>query len=140
MTPSVGNGRADGGGPGRVGQQPGAARAYKDVMAGLDAVADELRDADRARAIELATTLVGLEDAMVRAAERAALTRLGVELAWENALDALWTESWLQLRPRPDPPPDPRPADLASLDDAVQTAAADLLVAVRRRRFGLPGR
>ncbi|WP_300019258.1 hypothetical protein [Pseudonocardia sp.] len=121
--------------------EPNAARAYREVMAGLDLAAAELRDADRARAAELATELVGLQDATARAAERAALTRLGVDLAWEDALEALWTESWLQLRPRPDPPPDARPpADLAALDEAVQAAAAELLAALRRRRFGLPGR
>lgn len=120
--------------------EPNAARAYREVMAGLDLAAAELRDADRARATALAAELVGLEDAMARTAERAALTRLGVDLAWENALESLWTESWLQLRPRPDPPPDPRPADLTALDEAVQTTAAELQAAVRRRRFGLPGR
>lgn len=121
-------------------REPSPARAYKDVMAGLGVVADELRERDRARATELAARLVGLEDDMARAAERAALTRLGVDLAWESALDALWTESWLQLRPRPDPPPAPGSADLAALDAAVEARSAELLAAVRKRRFGLPGR
>lgn len=118
--------------------EPSAARAYQDVIAGLSAAAEALRDRDRERATELASRLVGLDDAMVRAVERAALTRLGVDLRWEAALEALWTESWLRLRPPPDPPG--TPGDLDALDAAVEARSADLQSAVRRRRFGLPGR
>ncbi len=114
-----------------------AARDYKDVVAGLDVAADALRAADAERAAELAQELVVRQDAMGRAAERAALTRAVVQLHWETVLDALWTESWLTLRPLPDPPP--TPGDLEKLDAAVEQRAAELLDAVRRRRF-LPGR
>jgi hypothetical protein len=114
-----------------------AAREYKDVVAGLDAAADALRAADAERAADLAQELVARQDAMGRAAERAALTRAVVRLHWEAALDALWTESWLTLRPLPDPPPSP--GDLTALDAAVEQRATELLEAVRRRRF-LPGR
>lgn len=121
--------------------EPSAARAYQDVIAGLSAAADALRERDRERAAELACRLVALDDAMVRAVERAALTRLGVDLCWEAALDALWTESWLQLRPLPDPPGVPGvPGDLAALDATVEARSAALRDEVRRRRFGLPGR
>lgn len=115
-----------------------AAREYQDVIAGLSAAADALRERDRERAAELAGRLVELDDAMVRAVERAALTRLGVDLRWEAALEALWTESWLRLRPRPDPPE--AAGDLDALDAAVEARSAELQAAVRRRRFGLPGR
>jgi hypothetical protein len=115
-----------------------AARRYQEVIAGLDAAADALRERDRERASELARLLVDLDDAMVRAVERAALTRLGVDLHWETALESLWTESWLKLRPLPDPPA--APGDLAALDAAVDARSAELQDAVRRRRFGLPGR
>lgn len=127
-----------------------AAREYQDVIAGLDRAADALRERDRERAAELALLLVGLHDAMVRATERAALTRIGVDLHWEAALNSLWTESWLKLRPLPDPsaalenPATPGHhatlGDLAALDSAVEIRSADLQHAVRRRRFGLPGR
>lgn len=114
-----------------------AAREYKDVVAGLTTVADELRERDRERAAALARRLVELGDAMARAEERAALTRLGVELAWEAALEALWAESWMTLRPRPAPDPRADPAHLDLLDEAVQRRAAQLREAVRRGRLGL---
>lgn len=115
-----------------------AARAYKDVVAGLDAAADALREADRERAGRLAQELVGLQDAMQRAVERGGVSRAVVLMRWEEALESLWTESWLTLRPLPDPPP--APGDLDALDAEVEQAAAALRAAVRRRRFGLPGR
>ena len=122
----------------RPARPAGAARSYKDVVAGLDAAADALRDADRERASRLAQELVRLQDAMQRAVERAELSRAVVLMRWEAALEALWTESWLTLRPLPDPPP--TRGDLDALDAEVERAAAALHAAVRRRRFGLPGR
>jgi hypothetical protein len=116
-----------------------AAREYKAVVAGITAAAEALRERDRERAAELARELVGLAEAMHGAGERAALTRLGVELHWEAALEALWVESWMKLRPRPGPDPRADPADLDALDAEVETRAAELQDAVRRR-FGLPRR
>ncbi|HZG90292.1 MAG TPA: hypothetical protein VEZ42_08760 [Pseudonocardia sp.] len=114
----------------------GAARAYKEVVAGIAEAAEKLRTADQERAAALAVDLVGLERTMMRAGERAALTRLGVELSWEDALEALWVESWMQLRPRPGPAPGADPARLDELDAEVQLRREELLAAVRRRRFG----
>ena len=91
-----------------------AAREYKEVIAGITAAAEALRERDRERAAALARELVGRAEAMEHAEERAGLTRLGVELHWEAALDALWVESWMKLRPRPGP--DPRAA-VADLDE-----------------------
>jgi hypothetical protein len=114
-----------------------AARRYKEVVAGITGTADALRERDRERAAALARQLVALEDAMLRAGERAALTRLGVELGWEAALDALWVESWMKLRPRPGPDARADPADLMALDVEVERRSAALQEAARRRRFGL---
>ncbi len=74
---------------------------------------------------------------MVRAGERAALTRLGVDLHWEAALSALWAERWLSLRPQPAPDPRADPANLDTLDATVAERAAELLEAVRRWRLTL---
>lgn len=113
---------------------------YKEIVAGITAAAEELRDADRARSVELARRLVELDAEMLRAGDRAALSRLGVELHWESAMEVLWVESWMTLRPRPGPDRRADPADLTELDTAVEDAAAALREAVRKRRFGLPGR
>lgn len=114
------------------------AREYKEVFAGITAAAGAQRRRDRERAVELARTLVQLDADMLRAGERAALTRLGIELAWEAALEALWVESWMKLRPRPGPTPGADPADLDALDVEVAQRSAELQEVVRRRRFGLP--
>jgi hypothetical protein len=116
--------------------EPPAPRRYKDLVAGIDEAARKLQAADRERAAALAVELVELEQRMQRAGERAALTRMGVELSWEEALDALWVESWMQLRRRPDPAPGGDPDRLDELDAEVEARTADLLAAVRRR-FGL---
>lgn len=117
-----------------------AARRYKEIVAGVTVAADSLRGLDRARAAVLARQLVDRDAEMLRAGERASLTRLGVELHWEAALEALWVESWMKLRPRPGPDPSADPADLDALDADVEEAAAQLQAAVRRRWSGLLGR
>lgn len=114
-----------------------AAREYKAVVAGITAAADGLRERDRDRAAELTRDLLDLEDVMARAEERAALTRLGVDLHWEQALEALWSESWMTLRPMPAPDATADPADLDMLDAEVAQRLAALLEAIRRRRITL---
>ncbi len=116
-----------------------AAREYKEVVAGIAAAAEALRERDRERAAELHRELVGLGEAMAHAEERAGLTRLGVELYWEAALESLWVESWMKLRPRPGPDPRADPAAIDELDADVEARAAELREATRRR-FGLPRR
>ena len=114
-----------------------AAREYKEIVAGIAAAAEALRERDRQRAAAITRELVGLAAAMEHAEERAGLSRVGVELHWEAALEALWVESWLKLRPRPGPDPRADPADLDALDAEVEARAAQLQEAVRRR-WGLP--
>ena len=112
--------------------EPRAAQRYKDVVAGLSSAADELRERDRQRAKELERRLVDLDLAMGRAGERAALSLFAAEMAWENALDELWQESWMTLRPRPRPDSDTDPTRLAELDGEVEQASAGLRDAARR--------
>ncbi|MGI5125568.1 hypothetical protein ACQEVB_02020 [Pseudonocardia sp. CA-107938] len=116
-----------------------AAEDYRRVIAELDAVADDLRVRDAERATALRAQLVDLERAVADAGVRAALTRFVVDLHWEIALEALWPESWMKLRPKPGPDPRARGADLDAHDAAVSEALDTLLAAVRRR-FRLPGR
>lgn len=116
-----------------------AAREYKEVVAEIAAAAEALRGRDRERAAALNRELVGLGGAMAHAEERASLTRLGVELHWEAALEALWVESWMKLRPRPGPDRRADPAAIDELDAEVEARAAALLDATRRR-WGLPRR
>lgn len=116
------------------------ARTYKAIVAGITEAVDALGERDRARAAALARELVELDARLQEAGELAARTWLGVELHWEAALEALWVESWMKLRPRPGPDSSADPTDLAALDAGVEAAADALQNAVRRRRFGFPGR
>lgn len=110
-----------------------AAQRYKDVIADLSAAADGLRERDRQRSAELARRLVDLDTDMARTGDRVTLTLIGAEMAWENALDALWQESWMTLRRRPAADPSAASTRLDDLDLEVEQAAAELHDAVRRR-------
>lgn len=117
--------------------EPPAVHRYKDVVAGLSAAANDLRERDGLRKTELDRQLVELDVAMARAGERAALTLFGAEMAWESALDALWQESWMTLRRRPGPDRDADQTRIDELDLEVERAAAELHDAVRRRLWPL---
>ncbi|MBV9313677.1 MAG: hypothetical protein JO100_07940 [Pseudonocardia sp.] len=112
-----------------------AACRYKDIIGGMSEAAAALRRADTERAAALAERLVELDEAMRRAAERSALTALGVGLQWEAALESLWGEHWMTLRPLPAPSPTPHatPRDLDYLDTVVAQRYEALREAVRRR-------
>lgn len=114
-----------------------AAREYKDVVDGLSAAAAQLREQDAERATALGYERVARHDAMTEAQGRAALTRTVVALHWEAALERLWQESWLTLRPPPTPAPGVDPARLDELDAEVARCADVLAEVARRRRFGL---
>ena len=109
------------------------ARRYKDVIGELTVAADALRERERVRAGALARELVELDDAMVRAEERAAMSRLAAEIRWEMVLDALWNEQWMTLRPHPRPDPDADPEQLGALDRETDLAADAVLDAARLR-------
>jgi hypothetical protein len=114
---------------------------YKAITAEITGAVEAVRERDRARAAELTRVLAELDDAMTRVGDRVALSRLAVELHWEAALEALWSESWMTLRPMPSPEPTPpgsgRRASLDELDEAVAARFAELSDAVHRRRLGL---
>ena len=109
------------------------ARHYRDVIGELTAAADALRERDRTRAAALARELVDLDEAMVRAEERAAMSRLAVEIRWETVLDALWKEQWMTLKRHPKPAPDTDPERLDALDREADLAAKEVLDAAQTR-------
>lgn len=116
-----------------------AADEYRAVIARLAGVADDLRERDAERAVALRSELVDLERAVEQADTRAAATRFVVDLHWETALEALWPEQWLKLRPKPGPDRRARAEDIDA-HDAAAAEAAEVLLAAVRRRFRLPGR
>ena len=116
-----------------------AARRYKEILAEVTEAAGALRERDRRRAEELGEALLGLEDEMQRCGERARLSATVTQLHWERALDLLWQESWMKLRPHPAPDQE---ADLTRLDayEAELHRRSDALRDVVRRRWYNIGR
>jgi type II secretory pathway component PulJ len=111
-----------------------AARRYKarvaEVTSGLDARAE----LNAQRVEELGKRVQALGRQLREASDRHLLARLCVELAWESALDALWVESWITMRPFPKPDPWAKAADLDTLLATVEQRAAELRSEVQGRR------
>ena len=66
-----------------------AAREYKDVVGELTAAAEVLRERDRARAAALRRDLTAVDVAREQVERRATLSRIAVELRWDDVLEAL---------------------------------------------------
>lgn len=110
-----------------------AARRYKGITGGMTDVVTRMRAADTQRAARLAERLVELHAAMSAAGERAALSEFGLALQWEAALEALWDEHWMTLRPLPTPDFDAPAHDLDYLDAMVAQCGEALRELTRRR-------
>ena len=82
-----------------------AARAYKDVIAAVTAGLDAQAGHNTERMEELRRALPELDRRLRAVSDQHLLTRLGTELAWEDALAVLWVESWIVMRPFPRPDP-----------------------------------
>jgi hypothetical protein len=84
-------------------EQIPASERYKEI-AGLatDAVA-RMREHDRERATELERELADVEQRMAQLAVQERVVRMGVQLHWEAAVEALWNERWLTIGPLPRP-------------------------------------
>jgi hypothetical protein len=114
-------------------QPVSAARQYKNITGGMTEAVAKMRREDAERAVELARVLAELREAMETASDREALTVLGVALQWESALEELWNEHWMTLRPRPGPNPAASARDLDYLDAVVAQRYEVLREAIRRR-------
>jgi hypothetical protein len=116
-----------------------AAREYKDVIAAVTAGLDAESERNTQRVAELRRIVDERSRLLDEAADRHILIRIGAELAWEEALKALWVESWMDMRPYPRPDRLAKPGDLAALAVRVEEAAAALRAEVQKRRIRMPG-
>jgi len=86
-----------------------AVRRYKELaLLNTDAVR-RMREYDRARIDALRTKLGETDAQLAEATQREELMRASVRLHWESAVEQLWNERWLEVRP-------PEPIEMA--DDA----------------------
>lgn len=114
-----------------------AVRAYKDVIAELDAAAAALREREGRQVVALERRLEELVAVAADAERAAAVARLASELAWDRVVDELWHEAWMTLRGHPQPAADADPDALDALVVAVERAAEAVTETRRRRTFGL---
>lgn len=120
------------------GEQPDSpAAAYRRIASGIDEAVGAVRRQDELRAARLEQALARIDARMRRVGERAALTRFVVDLHWESALETLWAEPWMTVRPFPRPDPDADPGRLESYEREVDRTYSELIDLVARRRFGL---
>ncbi len=121
-----------------------AARAYKDVIASVTAGLEAGADRNAERVAELRRSVESLHKELREASDRHIITRLTGELAWDNALDVLWGETWMTMRPFPAPRPLAKASDitvaaLTALNLAVEERSAALRDAVQGRRLRRAG-
>jgi hypothetical protein len=117
-------------------QPESPAAAYRRIASGIDEAVGAVRRQDELRATRLEQALAKIDARMRRVGERAALTRFSVELHWESALEALWAEPWMTVRPFPRPDPAADPARLDRYEREVDRTYTELMDLVARRRFG----
>ncbi|MCE3550274.1 hypothetical protein LWC33_02230 [Pseudonocardia sp. RS11V-5] len=112
------------------------AAAYRRIASGIEQAVGAVRRQDEQRATRLEQALARIDARMRRVGERAALTRFSVELHWESALEALWAEPWMTVRPFPRPDTEADPAQLERYEREVDRTYTELMDLVARRRFG----
>jgi len=114
-----------------------AARRYKDVVAALTEGfdADAARGADRVA--QLRQQVAELDKQLRAASDQHVLVRAGNVMAWEDALEILWVESWMTMRPFPKPDRLAKADDPVALVAEVEARVAALRAEVQRRRLDL---
>lgn len=116
-----------------------AARQYNEVIRSVTTGLDARSERNAERVAELRRLVDERGRLLDEAADQHVLVRIGTELAWEDALAALWVESWIDMRPYPRPDRLAKPGDLTTLVVRVEEAAAALRAEVQKRRIRLPG-
>ena len=113
-----------------------AADEYKAVVNSLTEGFDGDASRNRARMDALGDELRVLRRRLDEAADRYTAARVGNILAWEDALELLWVEQWMTMRPFPRPDRIVKGDGADAAVAAVQACIADLRAAVQRRGFG----
>jgi hypothetical protein len=73
------------------------------------------------------------QDRMAEAIEREKVVKLGADLHWEKAVEALWEERWMEMRPMPKPNPTVPPRDQDEYNTAMDLAYQALEESLQKR-------
>jgi hypothetical protein len=109
-----------------------AADRYKAEIAQLTAGfdGDAARNATRIKQLEAEVKELGKQ--LKAAIDQRDVARIGNLLAWEDALEILWVESWMAMKPFPRPDRLAK-GDPAALVGRVEARVAELRARVQRR-------
>ena len=110
------------------------AREYKARIAELTAGFDDDAERNAKRVAEVKVEVAELGKELKAASDQHVVARVGNILAWEDALEILWVESWMTMKPfpRPDRLAKGNPAALVT---KVEGCVAELRALVQRRRL-----
>jgi len=101
-----------------------AVERYKEVVALAGESVRRMRERDRERVAELLARLAASQDRVADLLEQEKMARVGVRLLWEAAVEALWEERWMRMKPVPEPDESVPPRDqddyLIAMDTAYQ--------------------
>ncbi|MET1075983.1 MAG: hypothetical protein ABWY11_25270 [Umezawaea sp.] len=110
-----------------------AVERYKEIIGTIGDAVTTMRAHDKSRVAELMARLAVSQDRMVDAIEREKVVKLGVALHWESAVEALWEERWLQMRPMPHPDERVPARDQNDYDAAMELAFQALEESLQKR-------
>ena len=88
-----------------------AVERYKEIIAIATDAATRQRKLDEVRCAELAERIAATQQQIAEVRDRERVVRMGAALHWEQAVEQLWNERWLQMVtfPLPDESVPPRP-------------------------------
>lgn len=109
------------------------ATAYKQAVLEVAGTMEGEVTRNDARVQQLRERILDLDRDLDTAADRRVLVRIAANLAWEAALEALWVESWMTMKPFPKPDRTAMGGDAMELGAEVERRAEELLTAVRGR-------
>jgi hypothetical protein len=93
-----------------------AVHRYKQLAEQNTEAVRHMREHNRKVAERLRARLTEVDRELAEATERERVARMGVRLHWEAAVEALWSERWLQVGPQPDPVEPPPGLDMLRAD------------------------
>jgi hypothetical protein len=84
-------------------EQIPASERYKEIAGWATDAMARMREHDRERAAQLEREMADAEQRMAQLGVQERVVRMGVQLHWEAAVEALWNERWLTIGPLPRP-------------------------------------
>lgn len=115
-----------------------AVERYKEIIAIATDAATRQRNLDEVRCAELAERITSTQARIAEVRDRERVVRMGAALHWEQAVEQLWNERWLQMTTPPLPdesvPPRPQSEYNAAMDLAYQALENSLAKRTLLRR------